>query len=209
MIKETLKQMPITRATDDAVLINNIINGNQINDSFVMIYKKYFNDIKMYLHSKSQGQLYLHSSFDDIIQESFLDLYENIVSDRYEHRGILKAYVQRIALNRFYKEVRNKNAPNDQENSNKEANIDMDSGYDSLDSIYLRAAETAFKRLNDELCKDIILFKFYNGLSDKEIFILHPKLKNVDNVKRRRNRCFNKLRKLCTDILTEETQTNY
>ncbi len=218
MIKETLKIMPISSSTNDTVLINNILNGNQVNDSYLIIYKKYFNEIKLFLLSKSQGQVYLHASFDDIIQESFIDLYENIVNNRYEHRGMLKAYVQRIAWNRFLKEVRNKNAPYDQENNNKEDRIDIDSGYDSLDSIYLRAAEIAFKRLNDELCKDIILLKFYNGLSDKEIFDINPILKNVDNVKRRRNSppffplpplCFNKLRKLCADILTQETQSNY
>ena len=87
--------------------------------------------------------------------------------------------------------------------------INDDDNYDELnellneDSInYKNIADEAFKSLK-QICKEIILLKYYEKIDDTVIFEKFPELISIRNVSKRRLKCMDKLRKKSNEILKQ------
>lgn len=201
MIKETINKMRFNSNTDDSSLVLSMKKDNS--KALTIVYKKYYSDVRYHLINKSGGNRFLQNMIDDIVQETFIDLDYNIKAGKYEHQGFLKAYLQRIAWYKFLKLTDAQEKPNtDSELSDDDNITDLYTLVD--DSIdYLFIANEAIKQLS-EICMEIILLKYYNKMTDTEIFENYPILKNVANVKRRRNRCMDDLRSKSKKILEQK-----
>ena len=168
--------------SSDIVLVNQMKNGDR--RAFETLFQKYAPSLINQLKSSNQiGS----DSAEDIILESFLDVYKSITEGTYNEKGLFSAYVYTIAHRRFLKEFKQKNEDATDEEINNVPDIDSDK------MMYQAAAEEALKSLS-ELCRDLIYYKNYHNFRDDEILVNFPELKNLSNVKNRRNKCMSKLR---------------
>ena len=201
MIRGTINKMRFNIDTDDGSLVALMKKDNT--RALTIVYNKYYSDVRFHLINKSGGNRFLQNMIDDIVQETFIDLDYNIKTGKYEHRGFLKAYLQKMAWFKFLKltevqEEANINSVFTDDDNIKELYNLIDDSND-----YLFIANEALKQLSS-ICKEIILLKYYNKMSDAEIFENYPNLKNIANVRRRRNRCMDNLRKKSKKILEKK-----
>jgi len=201
MIRETINKMRFNLQTNDSSLVLSMKMDNT--KALTIVYNKYYSEVRYHLINKSGGNRFLQNMIDDIVQETFIDLDYNIKSGKYEHQGYLKAYLQKIAWYKFLK------LTDAQENPKTDSELTDDDNisdlYDLVDDStdYLFIANEAIKQL-PEICMEIILLKYYNKMTDTEIFENYPNLKNVANVRRRRNRCMDDLRSKSKKILEKK-----
>ena len=201
MIRETINKMKFNSNTDDSSLVSSMKKDNP--KALTIVYNKYYSDVRYHLINKSGGNRFLQNMIDDIVQETFIDLDYNIKSGKYEHQGYLKAYLQKIAWYKFLKLTTAHERPNiDSELTDDENITEL---YDLVEDTndYLSIAQEAIKELS-EICMEIILLKYYNKMTDTELFKNYPVLKNVANVRRRRNRCMDDLRNKSKKILEKK-----
>lgn len=168
----------------DIVLVNKIKEGDR--RAFDVLFQKYAPSLINQLKNSNQIS---SDSAEDIILESFLDVYKSIIEGIYKEKGLFSSYVYTIAHRRFLKEYKKKKEFSTCEEINNVPDLDTDK------TMYLIAAEKALESLS-ELCRDLIYYKNYHNFKDEEILVNFPELKNLSNVKNRRNKCMTKLREL-------------
>lgn len=191
-----IKEFSLNSNSSDKQLIQAVQNKNET--AFSLIYRKYYSDVLKHLEIKSISNSYMNSFLEEIATDTFVTLWENILNGKYESQGYLKAYLQKTAYFKFLKKTQKKQIYSlDKEISDEANEAEIHSILDSGKTDYLQVAENGLKEL-DEICLQIILLKYYEKLDDDTIFDLFPEqLKNVGNVRKRRSKCMDKLKRNC------------
>jgi DNA-directed RNA polymerase specialized sigma24 family protein len=197
MIKDLM--IKIKSNATDKQLIEAIKYHNQ--KAFTIIFNRYYGEIKKHLKIKTSSNSYLESFIDDIVNDTFVTLWENIVSGKYESQGYLKSYLQRISFYKLLKttkKIKVKPVSTLREVRDEQNELELMELLEGDPIDYNNIAETALNNLK-EICLQLIVLKFYDKMSDKEIFDKFSdeykgEFKEVKNIKSRRSHCMNKLR---------------
>ncbi len=188
----------------DLQLVEAVIKNNN-KSAFGIICNRYHEDVINHLKAKTSNNLYLKSFIDDAASEAFIILWESIINGKYEEQGYVKAFLQKIAFRRLMKMSNQNMKPigNGSEISDEENYDELNELLDEDSINYKNIADEAFKSLK-QICKEIILLKYYEKIDDTEIFEKFPEeLKNKKNVRKRRSKCMEKLREKSNEILKQ------
>ena len=194
----------------DLQLINAFKKNNN-EYAFGMICKRYHKDINNHLIANTRNNFYLRNFIDDAVNETFVEFWEKLKLNKYQEKGAAKAYLQKIAYRKLMKMSNQNMKP-----IGNGAEISDEENYNELNELlvedlinYKNISNEAFKFLK-QICIEIISLKYYNKMNDTEIFEKFPEeLKSIKNVRKRRSKCMEKLRKKSEQILkqTKEVAT--
>ena len=201
MIKDLM--FKIKSDATDKQLIDAVKKHNE--QAFTIIYNRYSAEIIKHLKIKTSYNIYLESAIDDIVSETFVTLWENIINGKYETQGYLKAYLQKIAFFKMLKIANKNNTISRIDEAGKLSDLENEQELSDLldDDIidYKKVAEEALNKLK-EICLQIIIFKYYDKMSDAEIYTkFKDEFESVRNIRSRRSHCMEKLRKDSDNIL--------
>ena len=201
MVKDIMNKIR-SDATD--LQLVEAVRKNNDGSAFGIICNRYHEDIVYHLKLKTSTNLYLKSFIEDAASEAFIILWEKIKKGKYEEQGWMKAFLQKIAFRKLMK--MNKQNIKPIENGSE---IYDDDNFDELNKLldedpinYKNISDEAMKSLKP-ICEEIIKMKFYNKIDDTEIFEKFPQLISVSNVRKRRSKCMDKLRKKSNEILKQ------
>lgn len=152
------------------------------------LYKEYYPEMTRYITFNNK---LLQPEAEDLFQEGMIDLYENVVSDKFNRQSSIKTYLFSIvkykALNKlnstrqigyyedYKKEIENISESND---SNKN-----DSKTELLDEIMNKLGDT---------CKNILVDYYYNKNSMVDIAVKYN-FSNEESAKTQKYKCLKKL----------------
>lgn len=186
-----------------------VIRKHHNEKAFALIFNRYSSEIKKHLKYKTNHNASIESSFEDVINETFITLWENIINDKFKTQGYLKAYLKKIAYYKLLKITKNnKLKPIDEIEKLSDDKNEEELLYILDDDVidYKSIAEKALSKLS-EICLKIIILKYYDKMSDREIFSkLSDQLESIRNVRSRRSHCMEKLRKDSDAILKKMNQ---
>ena len=181
----------------DYILVAQVKMGNE--QAFTILYEKYFEKLLNSMKSKFSSLQY--EVIEDAVLESFVVLYENIMSGKYKHDDILFSYIYRIA---FYKLTKPLSIGNDDDLEYLISEVFEENEKE----LYFDTIEEILKDLSvgNILCKILFDAQFTQlfdvedrkqKISDEELFANFPDaFTNVDNIRNKRNKCMEKLKKV-------------
>ena len=201
MIKDLMSNINLN-ATDKQ-LIDAVKKKND--KAFTVIYNRYSEIVTKHLKIKTSNNSLINTTIEDVVIETFVTLWENIINGNYENQGYLKAYLQQIAYykllrkldkNKKIKSIESIKELSDEDNEEELLNLLDD---DIID--YNKIAENALNNLKEK-CLQVIILKFYNKLSDNEIYNRFPdNYTSAGSIRKKRLRCMEKLRNESHTIL--------
>lgn len=152
--------------------------------------KRFYGIVNDLLNKHSLNKSYL----DDILIESLLAVYKNIVNDKFRGDSKLSTYFYRIAENKIIDQLRKESKKNNIDVEEQEKNGP------NVFNIYEKKelSKRVYSLLNKirPLCKDILIFSFFYNLSNNEILGKMPGISNADSLKTQKYKCIQELKRM-------------
>jgi RNA polymerase sigma factor (sigma-70 family) len=134
------------------------------------------------------------NSAQEIVQVSFVILYENVVSGKLaEARSSVKTYLFAIIKNKIYQQTRHNNKFTSLDSANIIADT-VSEGEEDLFSEHLQKARESLSALGDP-CKKMLELFYFEGKSLDEVS-LKMEYKNSDTTKNLKYKCIKRLQKI-------------
>ena len=134
------------------------------------------------------------SNLDDILMEAIMDLYRNIVKDKFKGDSKLSTYFYKIAENKIKDLLRKsskKNVFNIENGNGATKNI-----YDIYEKRELSKELYSLLKKLRTVCADIPTLSFFYELSNDEILDKIPTITNPDSLKTQKYKCIQELKKI-------------
>ena len=176
----------------DSKIIEDLKSCNKSLEVKALTYlqKRFYGIVTDLLNKHSLNKSYL----DDILIESLMAVYKNIINDKFRGESKLSTYFYRIAENKIIDQLRKEN---------KKDNIDAEEQEENEATVFnIHEKEELSKRvyyLLDKirpLCKDILIFSFFYNLSNNEILGKIPSISNADSLKTQKYKCIQELKRM-------------
>lgn len=145
---------------EDQILINEIRNGNR--DVFKAIYHEYYSDLVKFAF----GYLQDVSASQDIVQNFYLSLWQNI--QNISINTSIKAYFYSSIKNRCLNKLRDINVNDKRNLIYLETMLALNVELENEDSILIEEVRDAIDKLPDQM-KAVFVKKYFEGLKSKEI----------------------------------------
>jgi len=182
----------------DFIFVAETKKGNE--KAFTAILNKYFNNIVLSLYKDNRTS---KPDVEDCVLDAFVDLHINIHNENYEEKGKLYSYIYTLAKRKLIKVIKKEPILVQQEVFiEEEVFIDEDEK-----EKYIKAADKAIN-LMIGLCQKLIHAQFSKPkISDEKMYEKNQKdFTSIANVRHKRNRCMEKLRKQAKKILELEKE---
>ena len=190
---------------DDKTLINKFRDGD--GKAFTTLFDRYSQKLKNTLMSKNS--FIREDEAEDYVTEAFISFHENLLTGKYEDKGKLFNYLYTIAYNLYRKQLR-KNAEDVTKDPLEilageifEDGNEREEMMAFVEQILLTL--TVGKNEKVVNCADLIYAQYgILKISDEDYYNEHPeKFTNILDVRRKRNKCMEKLRKIVKENINK------
>jgi len=183
----------------DNDLIEKIKNGDQ--RAFTVIFDRYSSKLRSSLLSKNSA--IRNDEAEDYVADAFIQFYDNVNNGKYRHKGTLFNYLYTIAHRLYLKHIgRYKEDVTEDDRLNRiyeQIFVDAEERDQYISIVNEILKELTIGKNEKELkCSDLLYAQYgIPKIKDEDFYSEHPeKFTNELDVRRKRNKCMERLRKL-------------
>lgn len=197
--------MEVIRNFPDSELVDNLRNGQRLDESIKAIYRSYFDSLSWYVLNNSGNR----QDAEDIFQEVVVSFIDLVQKDKFRGESTVKTFL--YSLNRFawLNELKKRGRA-----LAREEKYEKEQNKTELDTSHLmtnREEKAELVKLVGELgdtCQKILLLFYYENLSMKEILDVTD-YENEQVVRNKKYKCLKQLEKMINEKPTlKETLKN-
>lgn len=184
------------KSYSDQKVIEEIRNGNE--EMLVYVYKQNYTPVRNFI-LRNNGE---EDDIDDILQESVIALWQNVMKEEFHLSAKLTTYLLAIVKNLWFKQLKKKNRLVRIDESGTEREKAEGDQFNALSRIDLTAIHEIIAEM-DETCRKLLSYFYFDGFSNK---VIAEKLgfANTDTVKSKKYQCYKKLEGMVKDAYRKE-----
>jgi len=184
------------KSYSDQKVIDEIRNGNE--EMLVYVYKQNYTPVRNFI-LRNNGE---EDDIDDILQESVIALWQNVMKEEFHLSAKLTTYLLAIVKNLWFKQLKKKNRLVRIDETGTEREKAEGDQFNALSRIDLTAIHEIIAEM-DETCRKLLSYFYFDGFSNK---VIAEKLgfANTDTVKSKKYQCYKKLEGMVKDAYRKE-----
>lgn len=184
------------KSYSDQKVIEEIRNGNE--EMLVYVYKQNYTPVRNFI-LRNNGE---EDDIDDILQESVIALWQNVMKEEFHLSAKLTTYLLAIVKNLWFKQLKKKNRLVRIDETGTEREKAEGDQFNALSRIDLTAIHEIIAEM-DETCRKLLSYFYFDGFSNK---VIAEKLgfANTDTVKSKKYQCYKKLEGMVKDAYRKE-----